>query len=270
MDNKNIKKFYQLAPRPFNYVPNDLVDSSPSIPPTMSGLMRINPATGDIWVSAGNTLVSDWKLITGGGGGTSLTLETNGTPNGEQTLLNLRDTGGSGAPGVILEDSGTGTVFVSLDLALIRAVNPLTVNTTIPLLGQTTYTNIPALGFNVLANHVYSFRFLINYALTGTGNGVAFSINGVANSFLNYYMLSNPTTTGPGAFIQTLYLTSYNSPPTGTYGSSFSATANFVIIEGIVSPTVGGAISATIISDGQAGNCFITAGSYVEYTGTPI
>jgi hypothetical protein len=83
-------------------------------------------------------------------------------------------------------------------------------------------------------------------------------------------MLSNPTTTGPGAFIQTLYLTSYNSPPTGNYGSSFSATANFVIIEGIVSPTVDGSIGASIISDGQAGNCFISAGSYVEYTGTPI
>jgi hypothetical protein len=69
MENKNIKKFYQQSAKPFNYVPNDLVDSDPTIPPVMSGLMRINPDTGDIWVSAGNTLVSDWKLITGGGGG---------------------------------------------------------------------------------------------------------------------------------------------------------------------------------------------------------
>lgn len=69
MENKNIKKFYQQAPKPFNYVPSDLVSGSPVLPPTMSGLMRIDPDSGDIWVSAGNTLVSDWKLITGGGGG---------------------------------------------------------------------------------------------------------------------------------------------------------------------------------------------------------
>lgn len=69
MENKNIKKFYQQAPKPFNYVPNDLVSGSPVLPPTMSGLMRIDPDSGDIWISAGNTLVSDWKLITGGGGG---------------------------------------------------------------------------------------------------------------------------------------------------------------------------------------------------------
>ena len=267
MENKNIKKFYQQAPKPFNYVPSDLIEGSPTIPPSMSGLMKINPTTGDIWVSAGNTLVSDWKLITGGGGGTTITLQTNGTDNGDQTLLNLR---ANGASGIILEDDGAGTVLFETDIASTKRVRLLPANTTIPLLGQTTYTNIPSLVFNVLANHVYSFKFLINYAVTGTGNGVAFSINGVANSFLNYYMLSNPTTTGPGAFIQTLYLTSYNAPPTGTYGSSFSATANFTIIEGIVSPTVDGAIGATIISDGQAGNCFISAGSYVEYTGTPI
>jgi hypothetical protein len=69
MENKNIKKFYQQAPKPFNYVPSDLVSGGPVLPPTMSGLMRIDPDSGDIWVSAGNTLVSDWKLITGGGGG---------------------------------------------------------------------------------------------------------------------------------------------------------------------------------------------------------
>lgn len=69
MENKNIKKFYQQAAKPFNYLPNDLVDSAPTIPPVMSGLMRIDPEAGSIWISAGNTLVSDWKLITGGGGG---------------------------------------------------------------------------------------------------------------------------------------------------------------------------------------------------------
>jgi len=106
LENPNIKKFYQQAPRPFNYVPNDLVSGNPTIPPMMSGLMRIDPNSGNIWISAGNTLVSDWKLITGGGGGgtyngdqgvykdTSLTPETFmlGTPSGLQgTVSFLQD-----------------------------------------------------------------------------------------------------------------------------------------------------------------------------------
>jgi hypothetical protein len=75
MENPNIKKFYQQSAKPFNYVPNDLVDGAPGIPPLMSGLMKIDPSTGNIWISAGNTLVSDWKLITGGGGGGTYTVD---------------------------------------------------------------------------------------------------------------------------------------------------------------------------------------------------
>lgn len=45
---------------------------------------------------------------TGGGGGGSLALQTNGTPNGSQTLLNL-----AGGVGVNITDDGSGTVTVS-------------------------------------------------------------------------------------------------------------------------------------------------------------
>jgi hypothetical protein len=203
----------------------------------------------------------------GGGGGATITLQTNGTDNGDQTLLNLRASAGSG---IILEDTGSGTVVVSTDAAVVKRVSSLQSLQNIPLLGLLTYQNIDGLFFNVVANVTYSFRFIINYSVSGTGNGVAFSINGPANSFLNYYMLSNPTTTGPGAFIQTLYLTTYNAPPTGTYGSSFSANANFTIIEGTVTPTVGGAVFARITSDGQVGSCFVQRGSYVEYVEIPV
>jgi hypothetical protein len=250
------KKFYQNASKPANYVPNVLVGTAPAFPPTMSGLMQIDPSTGDIWISAGNELVSDWRLITGGGGGTSLVLETNGVTNGDQALLNLRDTGGSGISGVILEDGGSGTVFVSLNPSVVKTVNPLTANVTIPLFNQTTFINVPGFAFNVVAGQVYSFKFLINYAVTAPGNGVGFSINGVSNDFLNYYMLSAPTTGAANAFVQNLNLTSYNTAPPS--------------IEGIVSATASGAVSASIISDGQAGNCFIAMGSYVEYIAIPI
>ncbi len=95
MENKNIKKFYQQAPKPFNYVPSDLVSGSPVLPPTMSGLMRIDPDSGDIWVSAGNTLVSDWKLITGGGGGGNQGLQDVITFNPVLTTDNTVNVGGN-------------------------------------------------------------------------------------------------------------------------------------------------------------------------------
>lgn len=81
LENSNIKKFYQQSAKPFNYVPNDLVDGVPVLPPVMSGLMRIDPSAGNIWISAGNTLVSDWKLITGGGGGGTYTADNGLTEN---------------------------------------------------------------------------------------------------------------------------------------------------------------------------------------------
>ena len=267
MNNPNLKKFYQNSPKPVNYLPNVRIDGVPQYAPTMSGLMLINPTTKDIWVSAGKELVSDWINIATGGGGTSLTLQTNGTDNGDQTLLNLRATDGSG---ITLEDDGVGTVLISSDLSSVKRVRSLQSLQNIPLLDLLTYQNIDGLFINVVAGLTYSFRFIINYSVSAPGNGVAFSINGPANSFLNYYMLSNPTGAGPGAFIQTLYLTTYDAPPTGTYGTSFSANANFTIIEGTVTPTVSGALFARITSDGQAGNCFFQRGSYVEYLEIPV
>lgn len=46
--------------------------------------------------------------VSGGGGGGSITLETNGTANGSQTLLNLQQMANVG-----LNDTGSGTVYVS-------------------------------------------------------------------------------------------------------------------------------------------------------------
>lgn len=91
LENANIKKFYQQSAKPFNYVPNDLVDGAPVLPPSMSGLMRIDPNTGNIWISAGNTLVSDWRLITGGGGGGgAIAIQYNGNPiSAAATVLNF-------------------------------------------------------------------------------------------------------------------------------------------------------------------------------------
>jgi len=100
----NIKKFYQQSAKPANYVPNTLVTSSPAYPPTMSGLMHINPETKDIWISAGKELVSDWINVTSGGGGVSgtISIQDNGTPvSAAATILNfVGATSVSGDPNV--------------------------------------------------------------------------------------------------------------------------------------------------------------------------
>jgi len=103
LENSNIKKFYQQSAKPFNYVPNDLVDGAPVLPPVMSGLMRIDPNTGDIWISAGNTLVSDWRLITGGGGGGAVTSIIAGTN------VSITSTGPGGTGAVTINSSGGGS-----------------------------------------------------------------------------------------------------------------------------------------------------------------
>lgn len=105
MENPNIKKFYQQSAKPFNYVPSDLVDGAPSIPPVMSGLMRIDPDAGNIWISAGNTLVSDWKLITGGGGGGGVTSIIAGTN------ISITSTGPGGTGAVTINSAGGGSTY---------------------------------------------------------------------------------------------------------------------------------------------------------------
>jgi hypothetical protein len=87
----NIKKFYQQSAKPSNYVPNALVTSSPSYPPTMSGLMQINPETKDIWISAGREFVSDWiNIVGGGGGGGNVAVQYNSNPiSAAATTLNF-------------------------------------------------------------------------------------------------------------------------------------------------------------------------------------
>jgi hypothetical protein len=104
MENKvKRKKFYQNSSKPVNYVPNVLVSNAPLYPPTMSGLMHIDPTSGDIWLSAGNTLVTDWRLITGGGGVSgTISIQYNGTPvSAAATILNfVGATSVSGDPNV--------------------------------------------------------------------------------------------------------------------------------------------------------------------------
>ena len=262
MDNKNIKKFYQLAPRPFNYVPNDLVDSSPSIPPTMSGLMRINPATGDIWVSAGNTLVSDWKLITGGGGGTSLTLQTNGTDNGDQTLLNLFSSDGS----ISLASDGAGGVDFSVTAPNIPAKKIEVAGTDETVILTTTLATLGNVEMPALLGYTYSFRIFCAFDIDDTGYATRWAVKAPDTTPIYLgYSTSAPGST-IGAFIYNSSVTTFGGT-TNAAGTTVSATGNIAIIEGIYTPSEDTTLRITVTNEGQAGSTNLTlkAGSYIEY-----
>ena len=264
MDNKNIKKFYQQSPRPFNYVPNDLVDATPSIPPTMSGLMKINPATGDIWVSAGNTLVSDWRLITGGGGGTTITLETNGDPNGDQTLLNLRQ-----STGITLEDTGTGTVLISADYSNLKQFEIARADETVIL--TSTFIELTNVTVAVLAGYVYSFRIFCAFDMSNISYATRWAVTtaDTAPVYLGY------STSAPGSaigsFIYNSSVTTFNGT-TNAAGTNISATGNVAIIEGIYAPSVDTTLRISVANESQGGSSNLTlkAGSYIEYYQTAI
>jgi hypothetical protein len=178
MENPNIKKFYQQSTKPFNYVPSDLVEGFPTIPPIMSGLMRIDPEAGNIWISAGNTLVSDWKLITGGGGGGGLTsvgltmpaafTVTNSplTANGSITIT------GAGTSGQYIDGTGALQSFPAIttyDSNQGIEKNSLSVPPSFQL-GSRTYsssTSIPFLLDRYIYNDTYSLNF---YGRPSSGN----------------------------------------------------------------------------------------------------
>lgn len=203
----------------------------------------------------------------GGGGGTSLTLETNGTPNGDQTLLNLRDTGGSGIGGVILEDGGSGTVFVSLDPSVVKASVIKSVDLVYPVapVGGA-WRDITDLIFNVESGKTYAFKFDIFFRIT-TANpqnyGTSWSVSGnVTFSALNVF------SEWPGSSATTNIISGHQTYDgaliTGTTASLATQPMAKATITGTITPTSDGAITARSFAEGGA-NLVILAGSSGEY-----
>jgi hypothetical protein len=226
MENPNIKKFYQQSAKPFNYVPNDLVEGYPTIPPIMSGLMRIDPEAGNIWISAGNTLVSDWKLITGGGGGSSITIATNGTSNPIQNYLNLQQ-----GTGITLTDDGTGTV--TIDSASSTQVIMLDSNITFN--ADNIDQSLGILYFNTVLGKSYSFKAIISYSVSnntivGTDWGGHETGSGQYASEVYYSQV------WPTAGVKTYASKSINIPVSATtyLTTTYSAGYNVAIVEGVL------------------------------------
>lgn len=263
MNNPNLKKFYQNSPKPVNYLPNVLVDSAPSYPPLMSGLMQINPETKDIWISAGKELVSDWINIVGGGGGSSITLQTNNITNPEQTTLNLVN-----GSGIQIIDQGNGTIEFSTTVTG-KTVIPLTEDRTVILTDA--WASIAAPVLDVEPGYVYSFRIFCAYDIDNPNYGTRWAINAsdAAPVYLGYY--SYGSSSASNTFIFNTSNTTFNEPP-NTAGSTFSATGNVAIIEGTYAPSQPDTVRISVVNDGGGGstNLILKAGSYIEYIQTAI
>lgn len=178
MATKNIKKFYQLSDKPYNYVPHSVSKSAPINKPAIAGLMHINVATGDVYLSVDKNDISDWKLL-GSGGGSGPTLQTNGTNNNDQTLLNLQE-----GSGVTLTDNGTGDVIIETSASIPNVI--FTPGQSVNLGGWTPITNfvIP-----VTSGKSYTFKAVILYTVANAAtDGSSWAANGNGNFSVGSYI----------------------------------------------------------------------------------
>jgi hypothetical protein len=262
MNNPNLKKFYQNSPKPVNYLPNVLVDGPPQYSPTMSGLMLINPATKDIWISAGNKLVSDWVSIVGGGGGGSITLQTNNVTNPTQNLLNLYSNDGS----VQLIDNGLGGVDITIPVPSkpTKQVQLLFSDETLILTSSFSAFSVVTLG--VLAGYTYSFRIFCAFDIDNTAYGTKWAVSSSDPSpvYLGYSTSAPGSTTA--SFVYNSSVTTFNGT-TNVQGTTVSATGNVAIVEGVYTPSEDGTLRISVSNDGGGGSANLTlkAGSYIEY-----
>lgn len=129
-----------------------------------------------------------------------------------------------------------------------------------------TLGNVTGLNFAVTANKTYKFKFVIYYTANATGTGARFSVSGptLATNGLFYTIGANNSTAGGWSFQpQTTY--------TGTaLGSSYTTALNLCIMEGTVSVTASGTLSAQVATETASSTTITVLGtgalvSYVEW-----
>lgn len=203
------------------------------------------------------------------GGGTTITLQTNGSDNGDQTLLNLRANGGSG---IILEDTGTGTVLISTDqskvkTALITSVNQ--VYPTSPVGGA--WRDITGLSFSVISGKTYAFTFEIFFRVTNAAPqnyGISWSVSG-SNTFSALNVVSEfPGTATPVAAANWNSVSYHQAYDDAVIFGQTTALATIPVVKatvsGIMTATSNGVFSARSFAEASA-NLVILAGSSGEY-----
>lgn len=178
MLNKNIKKFYQHSNKQYYYLPHAIGHGAPTTIPEDAGLMYIDIDSGNAYVSTAKSQVSDWKMITGGSGG-SLLLQTNSTNNADQTLLDLQE-----GTGITLTDNGTGGVIIETIAPVPNVI--FTPGQPVNLASWTTITNfiIP-----VSIGKSYTFKAVILYTVANAAtDGSSWAVNGNGHFSVGSYI----------------------------------------------------------------------------------
>lgn len=178
MANKNIKKFYQHSDKQYYYLPHAIGHGAPTTVPEDAGLMYIDIDSGNAYVSTAKSQVSDWKMITGGSGG-SLLLQTNSTDNADQTLLDLQE-----GTGITLTDNGTGGVIIET-----IAPVPNVIFTPGQLVNLGGWTPITDFVIPVTAGKSYTFKAVILYTVANAAtDGSSWAANGNGNFSVGSYI----------------------------------------------------------------------------------
>ena len=201
-----------------------------------------------------------------GGGGSSITLQTNNVTNPTQSTLNLIN-----GDGMQIIDDGLGGITFSVSGITGKAVLPLFADRTIGL--TDTWSAFPALTLDTEVGFIYSFRIFCVYEIATTAVGTGWAISGTDPAPINlaYYTFNSNTVGLKTSFIYNTVNTNFNEP-TNIVGSTASLTGNIAIIEGLYSPSENSEIRISAISDGFVGPTDLTlkAGSYIEYVQIPL
>jgi hypothetical protein len=259
MANQNIKKFYQHSNKQYYYLPHAVGNGAPTTIPEDAGLMYIDVDSQTIYVSAGRTNVSDWKVINGGGGSGPL-LQTNSGNNLDQSILNLIP--GTGIS--VINPSG-GDVNISIDDTYGKKIYYLDSNVTVSTDGSGTYMST-GIGIPIELNNVYSFRAVIAYNVSTTTIGLAWAVDNTTDLLpwaLNYYSFGSAS--AANQFGINTGNSTFNEPAI-VPGQTAKADGNVAIIEGVYTAGLSGTLNVTVRDDGTfSQNVTILRGSYIEY-----
>lgn len=204
-------------------------------------------------------------LMSGGGG--SITLQTNGIANSDQTLLNLLE-----GNGIALIDTGGGTIQVAFDPATAPVQKQYIVATADESITLTdTWTSFSSPQLSVESGYIYNFRAVCIFDMTTTNTGTRWAINGTdSGATMTYYSW------GSGITKNSNYLngnnTTFNGPTTWASQSPVELIGNMAIIEGVLIPSTSDTITISVVNDTTATPYpfLFRKGSYIEYLKTPI
>ena len=127
----------------------------------------------------------------------------------------------------------------------------------------TNFTDVSVLNFAVLANKTYYYRFTFAYTANATTTGIRFAVNGPASPRVLYYFTDVALTTTSRSFNRGI--STYDGTATST--TSAATGGNIGVLEGIITPSADGTLTARCAPETVAGGALVVvkAGSFVQY-----